>query len=85
MMRVIVEIHPAGNSRRKRTIATIDIGNVSDLAEVSDYVVLAGFDDREARQVTVHGHRRADGWTPLVIRALEALSTCVSDYRKRDA
>lgn len=73
MMRVIVEIHPNGNMSMKREIACIDIANVSELAEVSDYVIHAALEHGESIRVHVRGHHRGDGWMPLVRRAISAL------------
>lgn len=39
MLRVTVEIWPGGDETRARVLATADVGNVSDLAETSDYGV----------------------------------------------
>ena len=75
MMRVIVEIHPHGSASDKRTIATIDIANVSELAETSDYLVTATFDDGPPRRWRVCGHRRRDGWIPLVRGVLDRLAS----------
>jgi hypothetical protein len=39
MLRVTVEIWPGGDETRARVLATAAVGNVSDLAETSDYDV----------------------------------------------
>ncbi len=75
MMRLVVEIHPGGDELSKRTIASIDIANVSELAPTSSYEVSAYFEGR-TRSFMVHGHKREDGWVPLVncvLATLEAL------------
>jgi hypothetical protein len=41
MLRIIVEPVPGGDDRRRREIARAHIGNVSDLADLSDYAVWA--------------------------------------------
>jgi hypothetical protein len=41
MLRVIVEIVPGGVLELRRTIASMSIGNVSDLADISNYQVEA--------------------------------------------
>jgi len=41
MLRVIVELHPGGVSELKRTLATMRIANLSNLAAISDYHVTA--------------------------------------------
>lgn len=37
MLRVIIELVPGGYGPHRRTIASMNIGNMSDLADVSDY------------------------------------------------
>lgn len=73
MLRVLVEIHPGGDEARKHTIATIDLGNISELRPVSDYTVHAKLDDRPEVRRVVFNHTRAEGWIPLVQRALAAI------------
>ena len=73
MMRVIVEIHPRGVSQLRRTIATIDIANISELAPLSDYQVRADVEGQK-RQGLVFAHNRDDGWAPLVRRAIDAVT-----------
>jgi hypothetical protein len=41
MIKVQIEIVPGGFTPLKRAIATMTIGNVSDLADISDYEVVA--------------------------------------------
>jgi hypothetical protein len=41
MLRMIVELHPGGISEFRRTLATMTVANRSDLADVSDYQVVA--------------------------------------------
>ncbi|MDA9420965.1 hypothetical protein [Bradyrhizobium sp. CCBAU 53380] len=41
MLVVTVELWPAGSSALRRPLGTMHIGNVSDLAKVSDYHVIA--------------------------------------------
>lgn len=73
MMRVIVEIHPGGDSSAKREIARLDIANVSELALVSDYRVEAKLDEPNAYTLDVRGHHRSHGWMPLLRRILDQL------------
>jgi hypothetical protein len=40
LLRVTVEIWPGGDKERARVLATADVGNVSELADKSDYVVI---------------------------------------------
>jgi hypothetical protein len=39
MLRVTVEIWPGGDQTRARVLATADVGNLSNLADTSDYHV----------------------------------------------
>ena len=39
MLRVTVEIWPGGEKLFRRTLAIADIGNISDLADTSDYEI----------------------------------------------
>jgi hypothetical protein len=41
MLKVTVELHPGGFSELRRTLATMIIANRSDLADMSDYRVIA--------------------------------------------
>lgn len=53
----------------------ITAGNVSNLAEISDYEVEAGIAGRNGRKPIwngkVKGHRRADGWIVLLEQILK--------------
>lgn len=74
MMRVSVELHPGGDAGRKKTIATFDIANMSELAPTSAYRV-HGWTDRLGLFVKrVEGHDRASGWIPLVKRILDLIA-----------
>jgi hypothetical protein len=39
VLRITVEVWPGGDKTRARAIATANVANVSDLADVSDYAV----------------------------------------------
>lgn len=73
MMRVLVEIHPHGDSKRKRTIASIDLANVTELDAISNYEITGRTDRLSAFRFRLDGHERARGWIPLVRRALNLL------------
>lgn len=66
MMVVTVEVWPGGRLLRRRVIHTMNLANVSELADVSDY---EGAIDGEDLKVV--GHNRATGAWKLVQRALE--------------
>lgn len=78
MLRVTVEIVPNGVEERARVLDILYIGNVSALADLSDYVVYVNRDPRDPDvrttnpDGTVLGHRRDLGWGPLVARAISA-------------
>lgn len=83
MLHVTVEIWPSGDRNRKRTLAELDIENVSNLAEISDYGATlaeehgdphlrATHEPPRARHTKIYGHERAAGWAPLLVRVLNA-------------
>lgn len=76
MLRVTIELVSGG---RSRTLATASVGNVSDLASVSDYDVLAAEADntltgREAwrRRFTLEGHDRNSSCWRLIEKIARA-------------
>ena len=81
MMRVIVEIHPKGDSSAKREIASFDIANITELSPYSDYLINAKLDGVIKRRTFVRNHLRAAGWMVLVRRCLEALEKFPSPGR----
>jgi hypothetical protein len=76
MLRVVIEILPNGHRELRRTIASMSIGNVSNLADVSDYKVdamesanpLTGTPPRTAT-CEVTGHDRRQSVWALVAKA----------------
>lgn len=73
-----IEVWPMGDANRGREIARVGIANISELNPVSDYRVttLLGCDTLPWELIShVHRHRRADGWTPLMARAIDGIST----------
>ena len=76
MLRVIIEIVPGGQAQLRRTIASMAIGNISNLADVSDYKVdamesanhLIGTPPRSAT-CEVTGHDRRQSVWALVAKA----------------
>lgn len=73
MLKITVDIHPGGSAMLRRTLATMTIANVSNLADVSDYQVsalesanpLTGLSARICGfEVTGHD-RRQSVWTLL--------------------
>ena len=76
MMVVKVELWPGGYEDRAWEVGRLGLANVSDLVEVSDYVAVLvrkvpGFDEEEVTTRFVAGHRRSDGFEPLVARLMD--------------
>lgn len=65
MLQVRVEIVPGGKGT-PREIATLTVGNVSQLADVSDYIWWLEVDGRKIDVGDTIGHTRSDGWEKLV-------------------
>ena len=79
MLRVIVELVPGGHQELRRTIASMAIGNVTDLADISDYKVdvleaankLTGTPSRSATCVVTRHDRRQSVWALIAKAAAE--------------
>lgn len=71
MLRVTAEVTMANGALRQ--IGEIQIYNLSDLAEVSDYKYVYWHEGVEKQIGTILKHRRSDGWVPLAERVLHAL------------
>jgi hypothetical protein len=77
LIHVVIEIWPNGSQTRRREIARMDIGNISDLATVSSYAVeaksvpnpLAADPVAFSARGTVDGHRRDDSIWALLAKA----------------
>lgn len=78
-LRVTIEYLPGGFEHHKQTLAVVSIENESGLADVSNYVVRLDGD----RVATVDRHRRADGFWPLVERAMLEIQLRVERLRER--
>jgi hypothetical protein len=73
MLRIVVELVPGGFDPLRRTIASMRISNISDLAEVSDYQIevmealnpLTGLPAYEAGCVVAAHDRRQSVWRLL--------------------
>jgi hypothetical protein len=72
MLRVNVEVTYTDGGLRQ--IAELQIVNVSDLDDVSDYEWYLYAEGRLVDSGEVKGHRRDDGWAPLVQRILERVT-----------
>jgi hypothetical protein len=79
MIVVTIELLPGGRQHLRKSIATMHISNVSELADVSDYEVkamegpnhLAGTQARIAECLVVNHLRRQDVWALLQAAAAE--------------
>lgn len=75
MLVLKLEIWPGGDKKRAREIGRIDIGNISELAPVSNYSVYAeGETFMGPQRVYVVGHPRKEGAWALVRRVLKLLA-----------
>jgi hypothetical protein len=79
MLRIVVDLIPGGFNPLRRTIATMTIANVSNLADRSDYAVeamegangLAGFPPRNISAEVLDHDRRQSVWA-LISKAAHA-------------
>lgn len=78
MLRVTVEIWGGGNSLRPRTMAVINVSNISELAEISDYNVHVNINPGRYDELytlrQIKGHRRSLGWGVLIARVAESIA-----------
>jgi hypothetical protein len=72
MLRVNIEVTYTDGGLRQ--IAELQIVNVSDLDDVSDYQWYLYAEGRLVDSGEVKGHSRDDGWAPLVQRTLERVT-----------
>jgi hypothetical protein len=85
MLKITIDLIPGGFAPLKRTIATMRIANLSDLADCSDYRIeategrnpLTGDPPRSA-SCEVTGHDRRQSVWALVAKAAEA--ACEAEY-----
>jgi len=76
MLLITIDLLPGGHASRRRTIASMQIGNITDLADVSDYRIdameganpLTGTPARSAT-CTIAGHDRNQAVWALVAKA----------------
>lgn len=85
MLRIDIRLVPSDGTDRPELLGAVCIANVSRRAEVSDYAVWTinqtttpgavprDWDEALIHRRVVHGHRRADGWGPLIARAMTEL------------
>lgn len=79
MLRVIIEILPGGHPEFRRTIASMNIGNLSDLADVSDYKIdamegpnpLTGTPPRSTTCIVARHDRLSSVWALIAKAAAE--------------
>jgi hypothetical protein len=86
MLRVTIEMVPGGFAPLRRTIASMTVGNVSDLADISDYRVdameganpLTGDPSRSAT-CTIVGHDRRQSVWALLAKAADEITRAEFD------
>jgi hypothetical protein len=86
MLRVTVELIPGGYQPLRRTIATMNIGNVTDLADVSDYKIhaieaanpLTATPPRSANCIVSRHDRRQSVWS-LIAKAADEITRAEFD------
>ena len=86
MLKVVIEIIPGGVRELRRTIASMSIGNVSNLADISDYQIdaaesmnpLTGTSGRSATCKVVGHDRRSSVWA-LIAKAADAVQKAEFD------
>jgi hypothetical protein len=79
MLRVIIELVPGGRRELRRTIASMNIGNQSDLADISNYKIdamesanrLTGTPPRYATCTVIAHDRRQSVWALIAKAAAE--------------
>lgn len=72
MIVVKVELWPGGDEATAREIHRIGIANVSNLREISSYLVVAKEDNGNETHRLVEGHPRSEGVEALISRAVDA-------------
>jgi hypothetical protein len=85
MILITIDLVPGGFQPMRRTIGSMRIGNLSDLADISDYAVdvmeaanpLTGTNPRNG-SCRVEGHDRRQSIWALIARAAEA--TMLAEY-----
>lgn len=70
MLVITAQVWPGGNPVGARWVGTVAVANVSQCAELSDYVAVVAHDSGERQALWVPEHRRSDGWAPLLARVL---------------
>lgn len=72
MIVVKVELWPGGHENGAREIHRLGIANVSNLRELSDYLVVVKEDNGNETHRLVEGHPRSEGIEALIARAVAA-------------
>lgn len=70
MIKIRIEIWPGGDESRAQTLGVINIANISNLAEVSDYACQAADQHGKSVKFDILNHRRSAGWLKLVTLAV---------------
>jgi len=82
MIVVQISVHPSGDPINSREIARMSIGNISDMSEISNYIVFATEDKnplthKPARRTTteVKDHHRTQSVWALIAKAAQKAAT----------
>lgn len=76
MMVIRIEVWPGGNKGMRKIIGTMELGNVSELAEMSDYAGrIIDENGKATKHFKVYGHKRSLGPWELLRKALTAFDT----------
>jgi hypothetical protein len=86
MLLITIDLLPGGHASRRRTIASMQIGNTTNLADISDYRInameganpLTGTPPRSAT-CTVTGHGRNQAVWVLVAKAADLIQRAEFD------
>jgi hypothetical protein len=86
MLRVTIEMVPGGFAPLRRTIASMTVGNVSDLADISDYRVdaMEGANPHTGEPLrsatcTIVGHDRRQSVWALLAKAADEITRAEFD------
>jgi hypothetical protein len=86
MLLITIDLLPGGHAPHRRTVASMQIANISDLADISDYHIgaieganpLTGTPPRSATCI-VTGHERYQAVWALVAKAASEIMTAEFD------
>jgi hypothetical protein len=71
-LRITVEVLPGGNEQTKFEVGRVEMYNVSDLSDISDYAVW-GKDAHAEVRTHLHRYKRSAGWARLLRAAMDQI------------